>query len=278
MAVVETGAELADDVVVGPFAYVGPQVRLGAGCVLHHHASIEGHTTAGEQNQFFPNCLIGGPPQDLKYQGGDCRVIIGDRNLFRESATVHIGTETGGGRTRVGSDGLFMVGAHIAHDCEVGNHVILSNNVLLAGHVEVQDWVILSGGVASHHFVRFGRHAFVGGLSAIVHDVPPFMTVEGRPGEVRSVNRNGLRRRGYSEQQLEILKTAFRMLYHDPAPMSGQMLVLEKKYPENAEIRELLSFLRATHAGKHGRYREALRGKPAAAPPPGAAPEGEEAE
>jgi UDP-N-acetylglucosamine acyltransferase len=259
-AVVETGAQLADDVVVGPLAYIGPQVRLGAGCVVHHHASLEGHTVVGEGNQFFPHSAMGCQPQDLKYSGGDCRLTIGDRNLFRENVTVHIGTETGGGHTRVGSDGLFMVGCHIAHDCDIGDHVIMANNVLLAGHVEVQDWVVISGGSASHHFVRFGRHAFIGGLTSIVHDVPPFMTVDGRPGVVRGMNSNGLKRRGYTAEQLNVLKVAYRMLYHSTAPIAGQMIELERKYPDSAEVRELLTFIRAAQSGKFGRYKESLRG------------------
>ena len=179
-ACVETVAQLADDVTVGPFAYIGPRVTLSKGCVLHHHAQIEGNTTAGEGNEFFPNTLIGGVSQDLKYRGGACPLIIGKHNKFRENCTVHIGTEDGGGATRIGDHNLIMVAAHIAHDCIIGSNCILANNVMLAGHVLVEDWVVISGGAASHHYVTFGKHSFVGGLSAITRDVPPFM-VAGRP-------------------------------------------------------------------------------------------------
>src|SRR5512146_845832 len=188
LAFVHPTAQLAEDVVVGPFAYVGPEVNLGAGCLLHHHAQIEGQTTAGPHNEFFPNCLLGSYAQDLKYRGGPCRLTIGSHNKFRENCTVHIGTEDGGGNTRIGDHNLIMVGAHIAHDCEVGSNVILANNVLLAGHVVVEDWVVISGGAASHHFVTFGQHSFVGGLSAITKDVPPYMIVEGHPSGVRGIN------------------------------------------------------------------------------------------
>jgi len=261
MAVVERGAELADDVVVGAFAWIGPHVRLGNGCVVHHHAQIDGHTRVGDANEFFPNSIIGCISQDLKYRGGPCPIIIGSGNRFRENCTVHIGTEDGGGETRIGSDNLIMVGAHIAHDCIIGSHCILANNVMLAGHVVVEDNVVISGGAASHHFVTFGKHSFVGGLTAITRDVPPFMVVEGNPCLIRSVNRNGLRRRGYSDEQIEPLKTAYRLLFKDTTPWITQAVELEKQYPNHPDIQTLLTFLRASMSGKFGRAREALRGR-----------------
>lgn len=261
MAVVEPGASLADDCIVGAFAYVGASVRLGARCVLAHHASIEGNTTVGEANVFHPHCAIGGAPQDLKYRGGNCRLVIGSRNVFRELTTVHIGTEDGGGITRIGDDNLFMSGAHIAHDCEVGSHTILANNVLLAGHVVVEDYVVLSGAAAATHFVTIGQHAFVGGLSAVQRDVPPYMIVNGHPAAVRGVNRNGLKRRNFSEAQLEALKTAYKLLFSDTTPTTTQAVELKRLYPNNAEIATILEFLANMSRGKFGRYRESLRGK-----------------
>ncbi len=261
MAVVDGGAQLADDVTVGAFAWIGPHVRLGKGCVVHHHAQIDGHTTAGENNEFFPNSIIGCISQDLKFRGGPCPILIGNGNRFRENCTVHIGTEDGGGATRIGDDNLIMVGAHIAHDCIIGSHCILANNVMLAGHVLVEDHVVISGGAASHHFVTFGRHSFVGGLSAITRDVPPFMVVEGNPSLVRSVNRNGLRRKGYTDQQVEPLKTAYRLLFKDTTPLITQAVELEKLYPDHPDIRFLLAFMRASMNGKFGRARENLRGR-----------------
>ena len=260
-AVVERGAELADDVQVGPFAYIGPKVVLRKGCVVHHHAQIEGPTSAGEGNSFFPNCLIGAISQDLKYRGGACPVIIGNNNTFRENCTVHMGTEEGGGVTRIGDGNLIMVAAHIAHDCVIGSNCILANNVMLAGHVLVEDWVIISGGAASHHFVTFGKHSFVGGLSAVARDVPPFMIVEGHPSSIRGVNRNGLKRRGYTDQQIEPLRTAYRMLFSDTTPLITPAVELERLYPGQADIQALLAFVRASMAGKFGRAREALRGQ-----------------
>ncbi|MGN6366941.1 MAG: acyl-ACP--UDP-N-acetylglucosamine O-acyltransferase [Phycisphaerae bacterium] len=261
MAVVESGARLADDVVVGAFAYVGPQVVLGKGCVLHHHAQVEGRTVAGENNEFFPNCLVGAVSQDLKYRGGACRVVIGNNNVIRENTTIHIGTEDGGGETVIGNDNLIMVGAHIAHDCVIGNDVILANNVLLAGHVLVEDHVVISGGAASHHYVRFGQHSFVGGLTGVTRDVPPFMVFDGTPGIVRGINRNGLKRRGFNEEQLGALKMGYRLLFSDTTPLVKQAVELEKMYPGQREIEILLKFMREAASGKFGRYRENLRGK-----------------
>jgi UDP-N-acetylglucosamine acyltransferase len=261
MAVVETGAELADDVVIGPFAFVGRQVRLGKGCVVHAHAHLEGHILAGDTNEFFPNAVIGCVSQDLKYRGGDCTIVIGNGNRFREACTVHIGTEDGGGSTVIGDDNLLMVNVHVAHDCIIGDHNILGNNVMLAGHVKVEDWVILSGGVAVHHFVTFGKHSYCGGLSGVTRDVPPFMIADGHPFVVRGVNRIGLKRRGYSDAQLEALRTAYRMLFSDTTPLITQAVELEKLYPGQPEIQDLLAFMRASIGGKHGRARENLRGK-----------------
>jgi UDP-N-acetylglucosamine acyltransferase len=260
-AFVEDGAQLADDVTVGPFAYIGGNVVLGPGCIVHHHASIEGQTTTGANNHFFPNCVIGGIPQDLKYRGGDCKLVIGNNNRFREASTVHIGTELGGGVTRIGDHNLIMVAAHIAHDCIIGNHCILANAVLLAGHVVLEDFVTLSGGAAITHFVTVGQHAFVGGFSGVQRDAPPYMTVNGHPAAVRGVNRNGLKRRGFSDGQLEALKTAYRLLFSDTTPLSTQAPELKRLYPDNAEISRLLAFIDDSNNGKFGRYRESLRAK-----------------
>jgi len=261
MSVVEPDAQLAPDVTVGPFAYIGPNVILGKGCIVHHHAQIDGHTTAGENNEFYPNCIIGTVSQDLKYRGSACRVVIGNNNKFREFCTIHIGTEDGGGYTRIGNNNLIMVCAHIAHDCTIGNNVILANNVMLAGHVEVQDFVIISGVAASHHYVRIGQHAFIGGLTPIAHDVPPYMIVDGSDARVRAVNTKGLSRRGYNDDQIAALKMAYRMLFRDTTPIITQAVELDRLYPTNPEIQYLLAFMRESTNGKFGRAKENSRGK-----------------
>jgi UDP-N-acetylglucosamine acyltransferase len=172
-----------------------------------------------------------------------------------------MGTEDGGGKTVIGDNNLMMVAAHIAHDCMIGSNCILANNVMLAGHVFVDDNVVISGGAASHHYVTFGKHSFVGGLSAITRDVPPFMIVEGHPAIVRGVNRNGLRRRGYSDKRLEVLKEAYRLLFSDTRPVLTQSVELERLYPGDEDIGCLLAFLRDSMNGKFGRARESLRGR-----------------
>ncbi|NNM84590.1 MAG: acyl-ACP--UDP-N-acetylglucosamine O-acyltransferase [Phycisphaerales bacterium] len=260
MAVVEKGAELADDVEVGPFAYIGPRVQLGPGCRVMHHASLEGDTIAGERNIFFPFSSCGLVSQDLKYRGSSCRLLIGDDNVIREHATLHIGTEAGGGITRVGNGNLLMVGAHVAHDCIIYNRCILANNVLLAGHVEVQDGAVISGAAALHHFVTVGKLAFIGGISAVVHDIPPFMIADGNKAIVRGLNRTGLRRCGYSEQQVEPLRVAWRMLYKQEDPIAVQAPKLAALFPDNPDIKYLLAFIERSAKGKYGRYRESLRG------------------
>ena len=261
MAVVESGAQLATDVTVGPFAYIGSNVVLGPGCVVHHRASIHGHTIAGRDNHFFPGCVIGGIPQDLKYRGGDCRVLIGDNNRFRELVTVNMGTEDGGGVTEIGNGNLLMANVHIAHDCFVRNKCIFANNVMLAGHIEVEDGAVLSGAVAVTHFVSIGQYSFIGGVAVVVHDVPPFLTVDGRPASIRGLNRVGLKRRGFDEKQIEPIKEAYRLLYRKETPLAAGAAELEKLYPGNAEINTMLSFIRRAAEGKFGRYRESLRGK-----------------
>lgn len=259
-AIIERGACLANDVTVGPYAYIGPHVQLGPGCHVMHHAVLEGHTTAGRGNRFFPFSACGCVPQDLKYRGGACVLEIGDFNEIREHATLHIGTEDGGGVTRVGHHNLLMVNAHVAHDCFVEDHCILANNVMLAGHILVESWAIISGGAAINHFTTIGRHAFVGGLSAVVHDVPPYMIVDGNPASVRGMNRNGLKRRGFEPEEMDALKTAYRMLFKDARAMATQVELVRKRYPHSAQIRELLEFMARADSGKFGRYRETLRG------------------
>lgn len=262
-AVVESKAQLAADVIVGPFAYVGPHVVLGAGCHVMHHASVEGHTTAGKGNRFFPHSVSGQVSQDLKYRGGNCTLIIGDHNDIREHVTLHIGTEEGGGYTRIGNHNLLMVSSHVAHDCIVQDHCILANGVMLAGHIVVEDWAILSGAAAITHYVTIGCHSFTGGLSSVVHDVPPYLVVDGHPAVARGINKIGLKRRGFTEARLEALKTAYRMLYVDTKSRSRQIELVRELYPENEEVHHLLEFLGRTELGKFGRFRESMRGETA---------------
>jgi len=202
-AIIERGAELAADVEVGPYCVIGMGARIGSGCRLMERVSIQGRVTIGARNIICTGACIGYPPQDLTYEEEATAVEIGDDNILREYVTVHRGTTKGGGVTRIGSHGYLMANAHVAHDCQIEDHVLIENAVLLAGHIHVEHHAVVSGGAAMHHFTTVGRYCFVGGLTRIVHDIPPYMKVEGHPARVRGVNVVGLRRNGFSEVAIE---------------------------------------------------------------------------
>lgn len=212
-AIVDASAELDDDVVIGPYCVVGPNVTIGRGTCLHNHVSITGPTTIGRDNIFYPFSVIGADPQDLKFFGEHAVCLIGDRNVIREHVTIHRGTRNGGGVTRVGNDNLLMVSAHIAHDCSVGSHCVIANQVMVAGHVVIEDYVNIGGGVGIHHFVTVHQFAFIGGLTRIKKDIPPFMVIDGDPAEVRGVNVVGLTRRRFSPDEINALKDACKRLF-----------------------------------------------------------------
>lgn len=264
-ASIDPRATLADDVTVGPYCVIEGQVTLGSGCRLVSHVVIMGHTTIGSNNTFWPGSVIGSDPQDLKFQGEDTQLVIGDNNDIREHVTIHRGTANGGGFTRVGDKNLIMVGAHIAHDCIVGSHILLANTVQLAGHVKVEDHAIISGTSAVHSFVTIGLHAYVGGATRVARDVPPFMVFEGNPSSVRSVNVVGLTRRGFSAETLDRLKEAFRLLFKPSADGSGvgkttqHMTTLEQQYPDDENVMLLIHFIRNSAKGLHGRFLESQR-------------------
>ncbi len=231
-AIVSPLATLGRNVRVGPFCVVGANVALGDDCVLHSHVVIEGHSKFGCGNEFFPFAAVGGKTQDLKYTGDPTFLEVGDHNVFRENCTVHRSTHADS-VTRIGSHNLVLCYSHIAHDCVLGDHIILSNSVALAGHVEVGDHAIISGVAAIHQFCRVGQHALVGGLSRVVQDVPPFMIVEGNPATTRGFNVVGLQRRGFTEDDIRSIKTAYKKLF------------LKK----DTNLATSISSLKATHAG-----------------------------
>jgi UDP-N-acetylglucosamine acyltransferase len=257
---VDPSAELADGVVVGPFAVVGPRVVLGPDTEVMAHATVLGPARLGARNRVHPYACIGGDPQDLSYKGEEVSVEAGDDNVFREHVTVSRGTKKETGITRIGSRCLLMAGAHVAHDCALGDGVLLGNNVLLAGHVHVQDRAILNGAAACHHFATVGRLSYVGGLSRIVMDVPPFMVVEGHPARVIKVNAVGMRRAGIPEEGVRAVKDAHRALWRSEEPVRERTLDrMERDGPLAEEVRLLVEFLRRQMAGKNGRAREAER-------------------
>ncbi|HEY7118565.1 MAG TPA: acyl-ACP--UDP-N-acetylglucosamine O-acyltransferase [Tepidisphaeraceae bacterium] len=260
-SVVDPRAELASDVEVGPFCVVGPDVRIGPGCRLIAHVMLTGRTTVGSGNVFHPNCVIGGPPQDLKYKGeANSSLVIGDDNQIREAVTLHAGTEKGGGITRIGSNNLLMVNAHVGHDAHVGNGCVLANNVMLAGHVVVGDNVVLSGGAASHHFVRISDYVFVAGYSRIKKDVPPFVKVQ--DDTVWDTNSMGLRRNGFLEGDIEAIEDAVRRLFISKKKTFAEAIAeFDTMNGINPHVKRLVEFLRERDLGKNGRYLERARRK-----------------
>jgi len=265
-AVIDPHAEIAEDVEIGPFCVIGPDVKIDTGCRLLNNVTVLGKTTIGKDNVFFPNSVIGAAPQDKKYQGGQTILEVGSRNIFREAVTLHVGTETGGGVTRIGNDGLYMVNAHVGHDAQIGNHVVFANNVMIAGHVLCEDYVWLAGGVGVHHFVTLGRNAFVAAYARIHHDVPPFCKVEGAD-RVRGMNKKGLERYGFSREDISAIGEAVRNLFSKRMPIAVAMTKYEQMDAANPNVMQLIEFLRRRDRGKHGRYLEILR-QPAPEPPP----------
>lgn len=264
-AEVDPKARLGRNVVIGPHCCVGPDVVLGDECVLHNNVTIAGHTVCGRRNEFFPGCVIGTPPQDLKYKGGPTRLEIGDDNVFRELVTVHAGTEVAGGLTWIGSHNRFLVGVHIAHDVRIGSDCILSNYVQLAGHVCLEDKVTMGGIIGVHHFTTIGTLAYVGGMTRIINDVPPFMIVEGNPARVRGFNEVGMRRWAYGEDQIRQVREAYRALFGPKARKLGasileRLAAIERRQELNGEVRYLCeSIRRSIKDGVYGRWLERNR-------------------
>jgi len=248
-AYVHPRAELASDVEVGPFAYVGESVRIGKGSKLLHHACVEGNTTLGENNEVGAYTVLGGKPQDLKYRGEPTRLEIGDRNQFRECVTANTGTITGGEVTKIGSDCLIMAYCHVAHDCVVGDHVVLANYTGLSGHVVIEDWAILSGMCGITQFLRVGKHAFVGGMTGIRKDVAPYVITVGDPSEVRGLNLVGLRRRGFDAERLKAVSEAYKIYFEQKLEKEQALAELERRFPDQPDVRYFINFARNS---KHG--------------------------
>jgi UDP-N-acetylglucosamine acyltransferase len=259
-AVVDEKAQIADDVEIGPFCVVGPDVKIASGCRLLNNVTILGKTTIGKDNIFFPNAVIGAPPQDLKYRGAETLLEIGDSNTFREAVTVHTGTEKGGGITRIGNFNLLMINVHLAHDVQLGSRCILANNCMIAGHVIVGDHVTMMGLVGIHHYVTIGRFAYLGGAARIHHDVPPFVKVD-EEDNIRAVNKTGLRRAGgFTDEDCQALHEAVRKLwYAKPRNFSKALASFDLENGINPYVKELVEFLQRRDQGKHGRWLEGQR-------------------
>ena len=243
-AVVDPGAKLGESVRIGPFAYVGPDVEIGDGTVVGPHCSITGPARIGRDNHFVGHVAAGGDPQDKKFRGERTELVVGDRNIVREFVTLNRGTGDGGGVTRIGSDNLLLAYTHVAHDCNVGNHCVFSNNATLAGHVVVEDWVILSGFAGVHQFCRVGAHAFLGKGVLVSGDVPPFTMVAGdETGRPRGINSEGLKRRGFDAARIAAIKRAYRTLYVAGAPLAEARDKLSEQAHDSADVAALLDFI-----------------------------------
>ena len=244
-AIVEPGAKLGEDVRIGPYCIIGANVELGDGVELIAHVVLGGHTRIGAGSKIYPFASLGHPPQDLKYKGEPSALIIGANTVIREHVTMNPGTAGGGMVTRVGNNGLFMASAHVAHDCKVGNNVIMANNATLAGHVEVGDFAILGGLSAVQQFVRIGPHAMIGGMSGVESDVIPYGLVKGDRARLSGLNTIGLKRRGFSRNDIHDLRTAYRLLFAQEGTMGERVEDVASIYGQNNPVMEMVEFIRA---------------------------------
>ncbi|KGQ71464.1 acyl-[acyl-carrier-protein]--UDP-N-acetylglucosamine O-acyltransferase [Chelonobacter oris] len=248
-AIVEEGAKIGADVVIGPFCIIGADVEIGERTVLHSHIVVKGHTKIGRDNQIFQFASIGEVNQDLKYNGEPTKTIIGDRNRIRESVTIHRGTIQGGGVTRIGDDNLFMINAHIAHDCQVKNRCILANNATLAGHVELDDFVIVGGMSAIHQFVVIGAHVMLGGGSMVSQDVPPYVMAQGNHAQPFGVNLEGLKRRGFDKPAMHAIRNVYKLIYRSGKTLDEVIPEIERIAETEASVSFFLSFFKRSTRG-----------------------------
>ena len=248
-AIIEAGAKLADDVVVGPYSVIGEHVEIGAGTHIGAHAVLTGHTRIGAHNKIFHFVSLGEAPQDKKYAGEPTRLEIGDHNVIREFCTFNTGTIQQQGVTQIGSHNWIMAYVHIAHDCVVGDHTIFANNASLAGHVEIGDWAILGGFTGVHQFCKVGAHVMTGISSVVFKDIPPFILAAGQPAAPHGLNTEGLKRRGFSPEALSALKRAYKTLYRDSNTLAEAQQKLGVDAASHPEVRQLLDFLSCAERG-----------------------------
>ena len=248
-AVVADGAELAEGAIVGPYVIVGENVRVGPGTRIGPHAVVEGHTSIGAECVIFPHACVGTIPQDLKFKGEVTYLEVGDRNVFREFVTVNVGTEPGGGITRIGSDNLFMAYTHIAHDCLVGSHSVFANAATLAGHVTIEDWAIVGAFCGIQQFCRIGQHAFLAAYAGVHKDVAPYASVEGNHAKTYGLNSIGLCRRDFSSESIGELKRAFRLLFRNNLNTTQALEAIGRESFSAPEVATLVDFVRSSERG-----------------------------
>lgn len=256
---VDPRAEIDDGVEIGPFSTIGPHVRIRSGSRLLNGVTVMGHVTIGHDNVIYPNVVIGGEPQDVSYAGSDTQVIIGDGNTIREGVTINRGSEKEDGVTRIGDKNFLMACCHVAHDCKLGNYIIMANGSLLGGHVHVEDFASISGAVGVHHYTTVGSYSFVGGLSRVLHDVPPFMLCEGAPARPRCINIVALKRHEFSAQVIDSLAEAHRLIYRAKVGLDAAREILRGNGQLVPQVNQLLAFVEGQQEGRHGRSRELRR-------------------
>src|SRR5882672_4783835 len=245
-AIVDPSAHVGKNVSIGPYCVIGPHVRLGDGVKLLSHAVVDGRTTVGANTVIYPFASLGHRPQDLKFKGEPSTLEIGANNQIREHVTMNPGTEGGGMVTRVGDNGLYMMAAHVAHDCQIGNNVILANNATLAGHVTIGDFVIVGGLSAVHQFVRIGPYAIIGGMSGVESDVIPFGLVKGERAHLAGLNMVGLERRGFNRDDVRALRSAYRMLFAPEGTLAERLEETAAHYKDQPQVESIVKFIRAS--------------------------------
>ncbi len=248
-AIIHPKAQIAEEVEIGPYTVIGEHVRLQRGTQIAAHVVIDGWTEIGEGSRIFPFASIGSIPQDLKFKGEKSQVIIGNNNTIREYVTVNRGTGQGGGVTKIGDQNLLMAYVHVAHDCQIGNRVILANAATLAGHITVQDDTVIGGLTGLHQFIRIGRHAIIGGCSAVAQDVPPFVSAVGNRATLYGLNTVGLKRHGFSDEQMTALKTAYKILFRSKHSMRDAVKKIRDELSHSPEAQELAGFVETSERG-----------------------------
>ncbi len=247
-ALVEDGAVIGENVQIGPYCVIGPDTRLHDGVKLHAHVVIAGNTEVGEDTEVFPFVSLGHPPQHLSQMDPDTRLVIGKKNVIRESVTMNPGTKSGAGLTTVGDGGYFMANSHVAHDCRVGDYVVFANCATLAGHVHVDDHVIVGGLAAIHQHVRVGKHAIIGGMTGVEFDVIPYGSIMGNRAYLAGLNLIGLKRRGYTRSQIHDLRNAYRLLFAEEGTFQERLVDVAELFASNEEAMEIVNFVRADSA------------------------------
>ena len=246
--VINEHAAIGKDCEIGPYCVIGENVKMGDGCKLHSHVVIDGHTEIGDGNCFYPFASIGLRTQDLKWNGGSAWTLIGNNNTFREYATIHSATNDGDS-TEVGNDNNFLAYTHVAHDCQLGDHIIMSNVATLAGHVTVEDSAIIGGLAAVHQFCRIGCMSIIGGCSKVVQDIPPYMMADGNPAATRALNKEGLKRNKVTEETQAGLKKAHRILFRENLTVSNAIEKARTEVPVSPELEHLLNFVQSSERG-----------------------------